>query len=172
VCHGAGRQAVLQVSGEGVDHDGGPQPGSEKRDSGINGFLLQCLRHLQPFGDDETANTVTANHGGDPGSFRFGTFLQEPDFRFTQDLYPSRVDILQESGQGQTRFLNPRALDQVVQPGFSDHQFQGEILRVFIGQQFAHRHGRDGAAFMLAHCLSPCPWKQTPFGPNFADSTR
>jgi hypothetical protein len=75
------------------------------------------------------------------------------NFRFSQDLDPSGVDVFEETGQCQSGLLNSGPNDQIVQSLLPADQLQGEILRTRIGQELPDSHGWNGAAFVLVHNL-------------------
>ena len=59
------------------------------------------------------------------------------DFARAQDLQTAVADVVVETGEGQTRFLNPRVLDVVAQSFGCGHHLKLEFCQL-VAQQFAN----------------------------------
>ena len=72
-----------------------------------------------------------------------------------EDLDPTCVDVLQEARQGQTRLLDPRSVDEVVQSVRARNDLQAQRFGRRVGQQLAHGHRRNDATLVFAQGIAP-----------------
>ena len=114
----------------------------------------QLGRGRETGGEDEAAHALPAELGDDAVPLRRAALGEEGDLRLSQDLNAAGMDVLEEAGQGQPRFLDARAVDDVVQPFAAGEQGEAQRLGGLIAEQLSHDHGGNGGAFVRAHRCS------------------
>ena len=128
-------EAIVEERADEVIESGGVLRGRDHRDAPPVGLLDECLRRLEPFGDDDTGDIEreeTVDHFPTPLG---GEVLEEGDLRLAQDLNPVVGDAFDGAGESG---------ESALPVGYMDALFAGGRVDLLAAQNEALRADESG----------------------------